>query len=112
MTLGRADQILTGELFDLPTTLDPTTQETMAEYETLLGKSQRTPEEQRRFAELGKQLEERIPPSPSKPLERRARELLETLQSLDLKPIDGDARLKVEERMARLAKTLGGDDGQ
>jgi len=112
MTLGRADQILTGELFDLSTTLDLTTQETMAEYEALLGKSQRTVEEQLRFAELGKQLEERIPPSPSKPLERRARELLETLQSLDLKSIDEDARGKVEERMARLAKTLGGANGQ
>jgi hypothetical protein len=110
MTLGRTDQILTGELFNLSTTLDYATQEVMAEYETLLGKSVRSPEEQERFTELGHMLEERIPPSPSSPVERRAGELLETLHSVNLEAIDVKARAQVQDRMARLSKTLQGED--
>jgi WD40 repeat protein len=106
MTLGRTDQILTGELFNLSTTLDYATQEVMAEYQTLLGKSARSLEEEQRFVALGRALEERIPPSPSTPVERRAGELLETLHSANLKAIDASTRVQVEERMARLSKTL------
>jgi len=109
MTLGRTDQILTGELFDLPTTLDPATQEMVAEYEELLGTSELTPEQKLRFRELGRLLEDRIPPSPSIPVERRARELLETLQSTDLTSLSADHRGSVELRMAQLSKTLRGE---
>jgi len=110
MTLGRTDQILTGELFNLSTTLDVVTQDLMTEYEALLGKSARSLEEQKRFMTLGQTLHERIPPTPSEPVQRRAQELLETLQSADLKTIDDDARVQVEERMSRLSKTLQGDE--
>jgi WD40 repeat protein len=109
MTLGRYDQILTGELFNLPTALDPTTQELMAEYEVLLGKSQREPDEERRFQELARELEERIPPSPSDLVERRAAELLQLLQGVDLEHPDAAALEAVRAGMSRLAKTLRGE---
>jgi WD40 repeat protein len=110
MTLGRTDQILTGELFNLSTTLDCTTQTVMAEYQTLLGKSVRSSEEEKRFVDLGNALEERIPPSPSIPVERRARELLEALDSPDFQAIHAYVPAEVRERMARLSKTLRGED--
>jgi WD40 repeat protein len=109
MTLGRTDQILTSELFNLQTTLDPKTQEIMGEYETLLGKSQRAPDEERRYLQLARQLEERIPPSPSGLVERRAAELLQVLQEVDLKHPNAAARAAVEAGMSRLAKALRGE---
>jgi WD40 repeat protein len=106
MTLGRADQILTSDLFGLPSTFDSMTQALMQEYEVLLGRSQRTDEEKDRFAELERVLEQRIPAVPEKPVERRARELLDTLQStLSLQGTD-----VIQERMTRLAKALRGRD--
>lgn len=108
MTLGRTDQILTGELFDLDTTLDPKTQELMDAYEGYLGKSNPTADEKLKMRELARTLEERIPASPSTPVERRARELMETLQGASLDGVDEAVRVEVQERMARLAKTLRG----
>jgi len=105
MTLGRTDQILTGQLFGLHTTLDPATQEMMAEYEELLGEPDRDATQEQRFRELGRLLEERIPPTPSEPVKRRARELLEALQSAE----DGDKQARIEERMSRLSKALRGE---
>jgi hypothetical protein len=91
MTLGRADQILTGELFGLKTTFDPATQEMIEKYEELLAKSdewfaapERYKQELEGFYQLGRQLEDRIPPAPSKLVERRAGELMEALQSTDV----------------------------
>jgi hypothetical protein len=105
MTLGRTDQILTGELFGLETTLDPVTQELIAEYEDLLGEPNRSEEQEKRFKKLGQDLEDRIPPTPSKLVERRAGELLEALQSAE----GDDKESRVLERMSRLAKALRGD---
>lgn len=106
MTLGRTDQILTGELFGLPSTLDSATQELMKEYERLLGLSSRDDEQERRFNELSRQIEERIPPAAEEPLERRARELLEALQRAST-GTELDAR--VQERMSQLGKALSRD---
>jgi predicted ATP-binding protein involved in virulence len=106
MTLGRTDQILTGELFGLPTTLDPATQVMMVQYEELLGKSERTAEEEARLTMLGKALETRIPPSDPTVLARRASEMLESLRSANLGAMDVESRNELQERMARLSKTL------
>ena len=103
MTLGRTDQILTGELFGLPSTLDAKTQELMKEYEGLLGNSARNAPEEQRFNELARLIEDRIPPAPQEPVERRARELLEALQSAE---ISTAVSTRVQERMSRLAKAL------
>jgi WD40 repeat protein len=117
-TLGRTDQILVGELFGLSTTLDPVTQEMMRTYQRLLGKSKRSDAEQAEFMRLGQQLEERIPPAPAIPLERRARELIEKLQSIDLKLLDrgdppgkeGTLRGELMERIMRLSKLFHGEE--
>jgi WD40 repeat protein len=111
MTLGRTDQILTGELFSLRTTLDPETQEQMGEYKRLLGKSNRTDEEQKEFLRLSSVMENRIPPSPSDLLPRRARELLEVLDhefigTVRDKKWSPKGRVEISRRMAALEKTL------
>lgn len=65
MTVGRADQILTGELFGLKTTLalDEVTQEEFNHYKFLLGKSTHTAEEEETFQELRVKLRSSIPMS-------------------------------------------------
>jgi energy-coupling factor transporter ATP-binding protein EcfA2 len=63
MTLGRADQLLTGELFGLRSTLDVATQGKLQRYTQLLGRTRRTEEEEREFQDLTEQLRTRIPPS-------------------------------------------------
>jgi WD40 repeat protein len=107
MTLGRTDQILTGELFGLETTLDAETQEVVAEYKKLLGlgKQRRDKDQEERFMKLNVLLEARIPLSPSNLIERRAAELLHALQSDDSE----EKERGVKERMSQLAKALGGD---
>jgi WD40 repeat protein len=106
MTLGRTDQILTSELFDLSTTLDQATQAVMTEYQTLLGKNARSPQEQEKLSALARSLEERIPLSPSNLIERRSAELLELMQAVDLKPLDDTLRSQIEEHLTRLSKSL------
>jgi len=61
MMLGRADQILTGDLFGLKTTLDSITQEEIENYKRLLGKSKRTEPEQKEFERVRDILRFRIP---------------------------------------------------
>ncbi len=56
MLWGRADQILTGRLFDMKTTLDKNTQESIEVYKGLLGKRSRTPQEQADFVTLDDEL--------------------------------------------------------
>jgi energy-coupling factor transporter ATP-binding protein EcfA2 len=54
MTQGRADQVLTSELFGLPTTtaVTPEMEEKIREYKQLLGSRHRTPDENKRFLQL------------------------------------------------------------
>jgi len=61
MMLGRADQILTGDLFGLKTTLDSITQDEIEAYKRLLGKSQRNPQEEKEFERVRQVLKFRIP---------------------------------------------------
>jgi WD40 repeat protein/energy-coupling factor transporter ATP-binding protein EcfA2 len=75
---GRADQLLTGQLFGLTTSVDIETRHAVERYNELLGKD-RTPDEDALFHELQQVLEVRIPVSATTPAERRARELLDLL---------------------------------
>lgn len=98
MTMGRADQILTGELFGLKTTLDLVTQEKLEEYKSLLGKRSRTPEEEERFQELRHTLNLRIPLPYETPSERKEQAKAQTillLQALSA-VIDNDNKVFVE----------------
>jgi hypothetical protein len=79
MTMGRADQVLTGPLFGLPTTLDVETQARIGEYQTLLGKRDRTEVEEAEFRRLERILEFRVPAPTERPAERRAQQLIEAL---------------------------------
>jgi len=72
MTVGRADQILTGDLFGLKTTLalDALTQEELDKYKELLGKT-RAPKEEAEFQRIREILHSRMPMSGETPAERR-----------------------------------------
>jgi hypothetical protein len=79
MTMGRADQVLTGPLFGLSTTLDVETQARIGEYQRLLGKRDRTDDEEAEFRRLERILEFRVPTPTERPAERRAQQLIEAL---------------------------------
>jgi hypothetical protein len=79
MTMGRADQVLTGRLFGLDTTLDAVTQERIKRFQELSGMSKRSPEQQQELEQLEATLDFRIPPPEDSLPERRAQELLEAL---------------------------------
>lgn len=83
MTIGRADQILTGELFGLKTTLalDEQTKGNLESYKLLLGKSRRSPEEEANFQQLRQSLHVSMPTSGETRAERQA-QVVER-QSLD-----------------------------
>lgn len=73
MTVGRADQILTGELFGLKTTLalDTVTHEELEKYKELLAKSERTPEQEAEFQRIRAILHSRMPMSGETRAERQ-----------------------------------------
>lgn len=77
--VGRADQILTGDLFDMETTIDRTTELQMDEYRKLLGMSKRNSDQEAKFRKLRDIIRFRVPSSAETPVERRAQQLLEAL---------------------------------
>lgn len=81
MTLGRTDQVLTGDLFGLETTIDPVTQGFTLEYQELLSMrpEDRTKEQEIKLQELRAILGFRIPETGETAPERRAQELLQAL---------------------------------
>jgi hypothetical protein len=81
MALGRADQLLTGELFGLETTVDPDTQAHIGEYQQLLGidPESRTNTQQLKLHRLQQILGMRIPETGETVPERRAQEFLQAL---------------------------------
>jgi hypothetical protein len=99
MTKGRADQILTGELFSLPTTLPPRTTDLVHEYEALLGKGERTEDEERRLQRLEEEMEEFIPPSPENPILRHAQALVQEV-------ILGNTTVELKRKAGMLADAL------
>jgi len=113
MTLGRTDQVLTGELFSLPSTLDVTTQKLMEEYKQLLGNSKRDKDQEKKFFKLQSQVEARIPPTASRLIERRATQLLDVLLEADTSGLEPEQRKRMLESMGSLLKAIQkevGDD--
>ncbi len=102
MLMGRADQILTGELFGLSTTLDPTTLRLMEEYHTLLARPSRTEAQEAQVRQLREQLHFRIPVSQETPPERRAHELVRLLLRQQL----GDEYAEVQEALLQKTEQL------
>jgi hypothetical protein len=111
MLRGRADQILTGDLFGLKTTVDPVTGRKMDRYRDLLGKSRRTDEEESEIQELQGVLQASIPVRETPP-ERRAQELLEALLQEQVGSLFPDVQAAVRERAARLFDSLARERGQ
>ncbi len=102
MTMGRADQVLTGRLFGLDTTLDKETRRLSARYHDLLGKQERSGEEETELAELNRTLAFRIPVAQETPVERRAQELLRLLMKQQI----GDHYPEVQDLMLEKARQL------
>jgi len=110
MTMGRADQVLTGTLFDLETTLDKTTQKYIEEYQELLGMHSRTPQEEREFRQLQRLLEFRIPVPWETPPERRAQELLDALLAEQVGHDYPEVQSQVLEKAKRLLAELQAEE--
>lgn len=101
-TLGRTDQLLTSKLFGLNTTLDKITQNDMNRYEVLLGKSKRTPEEQKEFIELEARLEFRIPPTFENSGSRKAQKLTEKNLDEQISKIDETDIAEIKNKINKL----------
>jgi formylglycine-generating enzyme required for sulfatase activity/predicted MPP superfamily phosphohydrolase len=96
MSIGRTDQVLTGDLFGLKTTLalDQETQALLEEYNGLLAARSRDSDQEQRFNELFMILDKRIPSSLETKLERRAKDLAFTV--LELPELNGTLLEKVK----------------
>jgi WD40 repeat protein len=75
---GRADQLLTGRLFGLATSVDIETRRAVERYNALLG-ADRTPQEDTEYHELQELLEVRVPVGATTPAEQRAQDFLHLL---------------------------------
>jgi len=106
MTVGRTDQILTGELFGLDTTLDTDTQKLRDEYRRLLARRVRAPHEEKRFVVLEDTLAFRIPPAAETPVERQAYQMLELLLRRSAGDKNPEMQAKVLDAGRKLLDTL------
>ena len=108
MLVGRADQILTGKLFGMQTTLDQRTQGSMARYETLLGKQTRTAEEEIDFQRLNKELKFKIPIAQETAPERKAFALVEAIINDQIAGSVPDARKPLLDKVQSLIDEVSG----
>jgi hypothetical protein len=106
MTMGRADQLLAGTLFDLDADLDKLTEEHIKEYQRLLGKTKRNADEEKRFRSLEKILEFRIPVPLTSAPERRAQEMVTALLKEQVASQDSETSEAVQERAKALFSEL------
>jgi predicted ATPase len=111
MLLGRTDQILTGDLFGLASTLSlgEKGEKLMAEYEELLGISKKTEEQERRYRGLHSALESLLPPaSVETKLERRAQQLVNAILTADYSPDKVNVlKKKLMEKTREVAQSMG-----
>jgi predicted ATP-binding protein involved in virulence len=110
MLMGRADQILTGDLFGLPTTIDNHTLRLVEDYHSLLGKESLEPAQEQRLNDLRDKLRFRIPVSQEIPVERRAHEVIRLLLKQEIGDVYPDMQCDLLEKARQLlaaAKTKG-----
>ncbi|UCH69840.1 MAG: AAA family ATPase [Candidatus Bathyarchaeota archaeon] len=111
MLLGRADQILTGDLFGLASTLSlgEEGEKLMAEYEKLLGISKKTKEQELRYRKLHSALESLLPPASSETkLERRTQELVNAILTADYSPKKVNLlKRELLEKTRKVAQSMG-----
>jgi predicted ATPase len=103
MTMGRTDQVLTSDLFQLTTTLDPETERQIQTYQNLLAKGRlRSAAEENEFRRLAKVLEFRVPVSAETLPARRAEEMLDALLDSELGDRFPETQAKLREKARRL----------
>jgi energy-coupling factor transporter ATP-binding protein EcfA2 len=111
MTLGRTDQILTGDLFGLGSTLSlgEEGEKLKAEYEHLLGITNRTKEQEERYAKLHISLESMLPAAGAETkLERRTQALVDTILTADYSAKNvGALKKKLLSKTREVAKSMG-----
>lgn len=98
---GRADQLLTGHLFGLTTSVDLDTRRSVERYQELLV-AERGQEEEAEFRALQDYLEVRVPVGPSTPSEQRAMDFLDLL----LTEAVGKSTPNVQEQLKERAREL------
>lgn len=110
MTIGRADQILTGDLFGLDSTLalGERGETVRVEYESLLAKSRRNEAEDARFAQLGSELNALIPSGLAEnKLERRSQELARAVLTTDFEAAGPDAARALTDKATQVIQSMG-----
>jgi len=110
MVLGRADQLLTSNLFGLDTTLDKPTLDILEQIQTLSSNPERTPEDERVLSKLRQALEVRIPVPQETPPERRAQELLHLLLESQLGDMYPEVQISVREKAKQLFAELQAEE--
>jgi hypothetical protein len=108
MLVGRADQILTGRLFGMKTTLDQQTQQSMERYKTLLGMKTRRPEEDVEFQRLNRELKFKIPVAEETAPERKAFALVEAIVNDQIAGSVPEARKPLLDKARSLLDEIAG----
>jgi predicted ATP-binding protein involved in virulence len=108
-TLGRADQVLTGQGFGLRSTLDEITYGLVAEYQQLIQLEDNTPEQIQKLNELRSTITSRIPPPGETLAERRAQQLIDLLLFEWVGQVDDEARLEIRNRAYQLLDAVAGE---
>ena len=110
MTMGRADQLLAGSLFDVDADLDLLTQEYVRRYKELLSEDQLNEQSQRELEELEQILEYRIPVPMTSESDRRAYELVEAL--LNSYGMDAAQEDQLINKVSRLMDSVNREKGE
>ena len=112
MLVGRADQILTGRLFGMKTTLDQQTQQSMERYKKLLGKQSRTPDEEREYQRLNRELKFKIPVAEETSPERKAFALVEAIVNDQIAGSVPEARKPLLDKARSLLDEISGTNSR
>lgn len=91
----RADQILTGPLFNLPSTREPDTQWLLERYSRLAARDKLSPAEKKELREAAEKLRIRIPSTAERAEARKASELIRETWRDQLKSMPDEERKKV-----------------
>jgi hypothetical protein len=89
-TVGRANQILTSNLFGLEVSLDVETERILNEYKELAKNQSRTPEEEEKYKQLKREIKKRVGSLAENPDERNAQRRLEAWNIKQTSEIDQD----------------------
>ena len=111
-TLGRADQILTSDLFGLPTTLDTTTTTKVDRFYELRGMTARSAEEEAEFQSLEQRLRFEIPMPQSQMASRRAHELIRLMLMEEAGVVYPDIQDMLLEKAEQLLKEASKNGGE